>query len=87
LARFRPCPAEPGRLRRESAMPRMKPRPVGLRPYAKTLSLAGLARRWGAPRRAVRRLAASGCLPFVEVAGHIRVAKREMRRMPNPFAG
>jgi excisionase family DNA binding protein len=65
----------------------MKPRPTGLRPYAKTVSLAELARRWGATRREVRRLAASGWLPFVQVGGRIRIPERATRRLPNPFAG
>ncbi|MGL4514675.1 MAG: helix-turn-helix domain-containing protein [Lacipirellulaceae bacterium] len=52
----------------------MKPHPPGSGPFAGTVSLAEVARRWGASRRDVRRLAATGRLPFVEVAGHIRVA-------------
>lgn len=45
-------------------------------PYRGSVSLAAAAAAWGVPRREVRRLAASGCLPFVEVAGRVRLPQR-----------
>ncbi len=54
-------------------MPLMKRTIARLPEYEQTISLQRLARKWQIPRRQVRRLIQKGKLPFIEVAGQIRV--------------
>ncbi|TWT87717.1 hypothetical protein Mal64_32600 [Pseudobythopirellula maris] len=48
-------------------------------PFAGSISIGRLARKWGVPRRHVRRLMQKGRLPFIEVAGKIRVPTDALR--------
>ncbi|MEM8947355.1 MAG: hypothetical protein AAGD11_19430 [Planctomycetota bacterium] len=41
-----------------------------------TVSLTHLAHRWGVSRRRIRQLLQSGGLPFVEIAGQLRVSSK-----------
>ncbi len=65
-------------------MPRMKPTGPTAGPkanlYQGTVSLGHLAKLWHLPRRAVRRLVQQGRLPFVQIAGKIRVPKEHAQR-------
>ncbi|TWT40810.1 hypothetical protein Pla111_32280 [Botrimarina hoheduenensis] len=45
-------------------------------PFKGSVSLAAAAASWGVPRRAVRRLVASGRVPFVQIAGRIRLPRK-----------
>lgn len=54
-------------------MPRMKSPGRFSHMYDETISLQRLARQWNMPRREVRRLIQKGKLPFVEIAGQIRI--------------
>lgn len=57
-------------------MPRMKkPAPPRDDPWRSTLPIAAFAHRRGLSPRQVRRLLASGRLPFIEVRGQIRVPR------------
>ncbi len=61
-------------------MPRMKPAGPATGPFKGTVSLGHLAKLWHLPRRAVRRLVQQGRLPFVQIAGKIRVPTEHARK-------
>ena len=46
-----------------------------------TYSLTHLAHRWGVSRRRIRQLLQSGELPFMQIAGQLRVAARVVREI------
>jgi hypothetical protein len=50
-------------------------------PFEETYSLTHLAHRWGASRREIRQLLQSGDLPFVQVAGQLRVPAASVRKL------
>ena len=62
-------------------MPRMKPPTRHADPFRGTMSLDAVARLWRAPRRFVRRCIANGELPFVQIAGRIRVPAEAATRL------
>lgn len=59
-------------------MPPMKP-PASKEPR-RSLPLGMVARRWGVPRRNVRRLLQRGRLPFEQVNGQLRVPLIAVRK-------
>ena len=58
----------------KSGPPRPDPELAG------TLSLEQLARRWGLPRKRVRRMLGRQELGFVQISGSIRIALAEIER-------
>jgi len=58
--------------------------PAGLE---NSITLTHLARRWGVTRREVRRLLQIGELPFVQVAGQIRVPTDAVRAKESTATG
>lgn len=54
-------------------MPRMKSPGRSSHVFDESVSLQRLARQWNMPRRKVRRLIQKGKLPFIEIAGQIRI--------------
>lgn len=57
------------------ATPRMRTK-SSCGPYSGSVSLSAAAAAWGVPRREVRRLAATGRLPFVQIRGRVRLPRR-----------
>lgn len=57
------------------ATPRMRSK-SSCGPFSGSVSLSAAASGWGVPRREVRRMAATGRLPFVQIQGRIRLPRR-----------
>jgi len=49
--------------------------------FEESYSLTHLAHRWGVSRREIRQLLQSGDLPFVQVAGQLRVPAAAIRKI------